>query len=291
MNTHDHHDDDPMPSEDELKALYRNLPRKEPSPALDQTVRGMAAAAARASRPRRLPHWPVAVASAAVLVIVAGLSWRMYQQPSSLPQVQGTTAMTISPSPSPAEAPTTAASTHAPAEAVDAIAQQAPTALAASGLPKARESVRSALKPRVVAPVLTPRQSPQPLAEAPLAMAPAAPAPPAPPAPSAPVAAVPADQASPPSLAQQPIAGLATYSHRNTMAMKAAAAPMPAPMAALDQTAANPADTPAQELDKIRQLFAQQRRDEALKRLATFRQSHPDMPLPDDLRAQLPDHE
>ena len=72
--------------------------------------------------------------------------------------------------------------------------------------------------------------------------------------------------------------------------MRAMAAPAPiAP--AQDATAANPADTPAQELGKIRQLFALQRHDEAVQRLLAFRKAHPGIALPDDLRAQLPDHE
>ena len=79
-----------------------------------------------------------------------------------------------------------------------------------------------------------------------------------------------------------------------TMAMPAAPATMAARMmapAAADATAANPGDTLAQELDKIRALFAQHRRDEALQRVSTFRQAHPNIALPADLRAQLPDHE
>lgn len=78
------------------------------------------------------------------------------------------------------------------------------------------------------------------------------------------------------------------------MKVMPAPAPMPVPspmVAPPDPTAFNISDTPAQELDKIRQLFAQQRRDEALHRLDAFRQSHPDVSIPDDLRAQMPDHE
>ena len=77
--------------------------------------------------------------------------------------------------------------------------------------------------------------------------------------------------------------------------MKAMATPPPmpaaAPMPAIDPTTASPADSPAQELDKIRLLLSQQRRDEALQRLAVFQRAHPDVTLPDDLRAQLPDHD
>ena len=74
------------------------------------------------------------------------------------------------------------------------------------------------------------------------------------------------------------------------MATRTMAAPALA-QASVDPTAANAGDTPVQELEKIRQLFAQQRHDEAMQRLQAFRQAHPTFVLPDDLRAQLPDHE
>lgn len=53
-------------------------------------------------------------------------------------------------------------------------------------------------------------------------------------------------------------------------------------------TAANPGDTPAQELGKIRQLFAQGRDDEARQRLVIFHQAHPQWALPAELDARLP---
>lgn len=76
-----------------------------------------------------------------------------------------------------------------------------------------------------------------------------------------------------------------------TMAVAPPMPAAPAAMPAIDPTAANPTDTPTQELDKIRLLLTQQRRDEALQRLAAFQRTHPDLTLPDDLRAQLPDHD
>lgn len=76
-----------------------------------------------------------------------------------------------------------------------------------------------------------------------------------------------------------------------TMAVAPPMPAAPAPMPAIDPTAANPTDTPTQELDKIRLLLTQQRRDEALQRLTAFQRAHPDLTLPDDLRAQLPDHD
>lgn len=114
----------------------------------------------------------------------------------------------------------------------------------------------------------------------------AAPAPP--PAPPAPVAEA-VTPAYAPMPAAPPIEVASNRSERAAMTMKTMAAP--APMPAPDATAANPTDTPAQELAKIRQLFALQRHDEAVQRLVAFQQAHPDVALPDDLRAQLPDHE
>ena len=79
-----------------------------------------------------------------------------------------------------------------------------------------------------------------------------------------------------------PEAGLATA--QRLAAPTAAMAPAPF---AIADTAKTQADTPAQELDKIRRLFALHRRDEARQRLADFHRDHPDYPLPDDLREQL----
>ena len=53
-------------------------------------------------------------------------------------------------------------------------------------------------------------------------------------------------------------------------------------------TTVDASDTPAQELDKIQQLFMQGHDDEAHQRLRDFRQAHPRWPLPPALQAQLP---
>ena len=79
MNTHDH-DNDALPGDDELKALYRSLPRKEPPPAMDRAIKRAAADAVRGTARRSTPRWPVAVASAAMVVVAAGLGWRLMPQ-------------------------------------------------------------------------------------------------------------------------------------------------------------------------------------------------------------------
>ena len=290
MNTHDHHDE-PLPGEDELKALYRSLPRNEPTPALDEAVRRAAGAPLRATGPRRMARWPVAAASAAVLVLAAGLGWHMREQVPSMRQAPTVSAST----PAPAATRTAAmpaAADNAASGAVPAAASPGPLASATITPRRTHESIRSTTKPKVIAsaapaqpvapaPALELNAVPEPI------VAPA-PAPPPPPAPAAPIASAPAVMPMP-APAETPIGG-----HR-AMTMKAIAAPpmpvAPAPMPAIDPTAVNPSDTPAQELDKIRLLLTQQRRDEALRRLAAFQRAHPEVTLPDDLRAQLPDHE
>ena len=106
-----------------------------------------------------------------------------------------------------------------------------------------------------------------------------APAPPAPPS---------AQAYAPSPLAQEARANEDT---RHIMVAKRMAAPASAAAAPADSTAPNPADSPEQELDKIRQLFTLQRRDEALQRLSAFRQAHPDIPVPGDLLDQQTHHE
>ncbi len=86
--------DTPLPGEAELSALYRQLPPSEPGPALDAAVLRAAAAAItsqasngriapmRRSRGRTTPpRWLVGLATAATLVIVAGVAWQMRGMP------------------------------------------------------------------------------------------------------------------------------------------------------------------------------------------------------------------
>jgi Meckel syndrome type 1 protein len=288
MNTHDH-DNDALPGEDELKSLYRSLPRKEPSPALDGAIQRAAADAVRADKRSGVTRWPVAVASVAVLVVAAGLGWRMVQQPANVPQ--GPASRTVAVSAAPASEPAQVASSQSDAQVVNApaapLAAAAPATRIAAPTAAKRENIRSAMKPKVVAPVVATAQPPTSETEA------------------APLAAINEDRmaAAPPPAAPAPVAQAAPSAYAPQAAMRATAASgalsqratamkdMSAPAVSPDSTAANAADTPAQELEKIRQLFALHRHDEGVQRLTTFQQTHPDVPLPDDLRAQLPDHE
>jgi Meckel syndrome type 1 protein len=281
MNTHDHHDDDSLPGEDELKALYDSLPRKEPSPSLDQAVRRTAADAVRPVG--RRPRWPVTAASAAVLVLAAGISWHLHEQStvigtSSTPRVASDRA----PAPTPAASKT---STESSTAATAATAAAPPPVQAATAMaPRAHDTIRSALKPRVLPAAPAAQRAAQAPAPAPISqdegVSEYAPLP-APPAP-----------ATAQAYAPSPLAKEARGNEDAVRVMSARMMAAPAPAAAPpDPTAANPADTPAQELDKIRLLFAQQRRDEALQRLAAFRQAHPDTPVPDDLQDPQAHHE
>jgi Meckel syndrome type 1 protein len=281
MNTHDHHDDDSLPGEDDLKALYGSLPRKEPSPSLDQAVHRMAADAVRPAK--RRARWPATAASVAVLVLAGGIGWRLHEQsperePTLMPNVAGGDAATSAAPAAPASAPETTAESGA--KVASSLAPSAP-AMA----PHPHESIRSALKPRVLSPAPVARHAaPAPAsamqdqvmeASAPVP----APAPPAPPS---------AQAYAPSPLAQEARANGDT---RHIMVAKRMAAPASAAAAPADSTAPNPADSPEQELDKIRQLFTLQRRDEALQRLSAFRQAHPDIPVPGDLLDQQTHHE
>ncbi|MBU6248946.1 MAG: hypothetical protein KGN77_14435 [Xanthomonadaceae bacterium] len=82
------HDDD-LPDEAGLRALYGRLPPSEPAPALDATIlqAAMQAVCAEASPTlaRRRPRWPIALGTAATLVLAAGIAWRMREGPASPP--------------------------------------------------------------------------------------------------------------------------------------------------------------------------------------------------------------
>lgn len=262
MNTHDHHDDDSLPGEDELKALYRRLPSKEPSPALDRAVRQVAAGATHPSP--RLPRWLAALASAAVLVLAAGIGWRLHEQPP------GNTSSPIPPERATADSARMAAPSKPTTEAAGAAASLPPSRIVAAP-PQPHTAIRSALKPRLlpatsVAPPSAPGRDTQDLAAA----APVTPPPAHASAVSAKTARGDEDEG------QAPV----------TQGMRPALAAPPA-----DRTAADPADSPAQELDKIRLLLAQQRRGEAMLRLATFRRTHPGVAVPDDLKDLQATHE
>jgi hypothetical protein len=67
--------------ERELARLYGQLPKAAPDPALDAAI--LAASRDALVRPRR--RWPVALASAASLVLVASFAWQLRERPIAAP--------------------------------------------------------------------------------------------------------------------------------------------------------------------------------------------------------------
>ena len=292
--------DERLPGEAELAALYRQLPQNEPGPALDAAVLHAAAQAletdgaqraaaierrkaprepgdwvhpkpvavtpaAPAGSARKLrPRWLVGLSSAAALVLAAGLAWRMHESPQteSAPVASGSVA------PAQAEATTAATNAPMPPAPLPAPPKQPPPRIIAAAPP-----APMAAKSRQVA---ADKQA----------------------------AAASRDEQSAGTGSRAPADAMrrasneaATNAAKPTVAEAAASAPSmqatmaaaPAPVAArVDaDTAANVSDTPTQELDKIRQLFAQGLDDEAQQRLAAFQHAHPQWELPPELQAKL----
>jgi resuscitation-promoting factor RpfA len=285
--------DEALPGEAELAALYRQLPQNEPGPALDAAVLRAAAQAletqpavpverrkaprepgdwvhpkpaavtpaAPAGSARKLrPRWLVGLSSAAALVLAVGLAWRMHESPrsESAPVASGSVA------PVQAEAATNAPMPPAPLPAPPK--QPPPRILAAAPHAPMAAKSRQAVADKQAAPVSRDEQQ---LAGA----APRAPA----------------------DVTRQASNEIATSATKPAVAEAAASAPSlqstmvaaPAPVAAAADTATSASDTPTQELDKIRLLFAQGHDDEARQRLAAFRHAHPQWELPPELQAKL----
>lgn len=288
MNTH-HPDNERLPGEDELAALYRKLPRNEPGPALDAAVLRAAAQAMQPAR-RRRARWPVVLSSAAVLVLAAGLGWRMRDMPvATVPSAPSATTWGAQPAPTvatnagaaPANAEQLAARQAAPEQ--PALQAEAVATPPASAPAQARRYAHTNAPAMKSAPGYAPVE--QPLAMPRAETAPA----------QVQVQAQAADQATAYDHAAALVSNEAVRAKAAPAARMmaapapmAAAAPAPAPpMAPPVDTARDAHDTPAQELDKIRHLLTAGQRDEARQRLADLHRDHPDYPLPDDLREQL----
>jgi hypothetical protein len=290
-----------LPGEAELAALYHQLPQSEPGPALDAAVLRAAAQALapdeespavlrerrKAARERgdwvhpkplmpspsaashgsgRKPRWLIALGTAASLVLAAGLAWHMREPLPTTPAPAATDSA------APAQATEAAAlpPAAAPAAAMQPVEPMPPPPpeppkqppVVAQGMPEPtadpwRKAVadqgaeRASSKAKVTGNLR--RAAPAPM--------------PAPPA------------------ALQEISGNAIEAAPVAAATMAAAPPAPAPAAGAI-TVPSASDTPAQELDKIQQLFKQGRADEARQRLAAFQHAHPQWDLPPELRAQ-----
>ncbi|QDE39264.1 hypothetical protein FIV34_08660 [Luteibacter pinisoli] len=129
-NTPPPHDDD-LPDERELAALYARLPKAEPDAALDAAV---LAAALRVTPPvRRRPRWPVALGSAAVLVLAVGVGLHLRDTPIHDP-VAGNAERFAAPAAAPVQEPA-AAPAPAPVEAEAATPAPPPKLIAQSTAP------------------------------------------------------------------------------------------------------------------------------------------------------------
>lgn len=297
--------DDKLPGEAALAALYRQLPQNEPAPALDAAVLRAAAqalvgdknplAVERRRGPRergdwvrpkelplrdldsigvepparRRPPWLLTLGSAASLVLVAGLAWHMRELPptAEVPAAMDRAAPAQATEAAALQRGTAPAAAMPPAEPVPPPPPQPykpppPKVLATSAPAPTAHALRKAAADRGTASATDKVRATGALA----ARAPAA-------TPPAPVA-----------MQQEMSSNPAPFAAETPATM--AAAPAVAPVAD-EGTAPNAGDTPAQELDKISQLFAQGHDDEAQQRLAAFRHTHPQWELPPELRAKL----
>ena len=270
--------DDDLPDERELAALYARLPKAEPDESLDAAV---LAAATRAMPVKRRPRWPVALASAAVLVLAVGVAWQVRELPPP-----ATSTIPRAAAPAAVEGPTTdsldvgmkesIAAKAAPTGDLSKPAASARVGADSSAMPAQRAASHRAATPaahahdirlNVSAPPSVAEPVAAPVAQAPMApAAPAAPAepyaPPAPPAPPEPAAAAEAE----------PEAAIVS------------AAPAPAPSGMLMRKMAPAALGPDDRVGEIRRLLDRGDRAQALRELKDLRQRYPHYDLPQDLR-------
>ncbi len=322
------HDDD-LPDEAELAALYRKLPKNEPGPALDAAVLRAAAQALEpandespvgvAPRSRGVrPPWLIGMSSAAAMLLVVGLAWRMREMPAhetpAMSAQVGTHASTTPQTSQAAAAPTRSARRSSDLASAGLVAQNQPERrpLVASLADSEAEKTTTENDRRMQAPL---RATPA------LASAPPPPAAPEMNASMDQQAAVPNDSsslkkadasdardASPtgrvaPQIVQSPTpvdelsqnaaaAPAQSYEPAAPPAQAKAAAPaasLPAPdKPTLDELSAQDA-SPVQlrELDEIRRLFATHQDTEAQRRLERFHRVHPQWQLAPDLDVHL----
>jgi hypothetical protein len=276
--------DEKLPGEAELATLYRQLPQNEPGPALDAAVlRAAAQALAADAQPawsirKTRPRWLIGLSSAATLVLAAGLAWHMRElppaesAPTSADSVVPAQAAAPAPRAAPASAPIPPAEPASPMPAVPppprmVVAKSpTPTVTAQRKAAADRQVARASSKGYAVTALPQPAPASVTTLAAPPMMAPQ----------------VASDSAANAAMAEA--APVATPSH---VRARMPVAPAPFAAAADMDTASYASDTPAQELNKIRQLFALGHDDEARQRLSAFHLAHPRWDLPLDLQAQL----
>jgi len=283
--------DDDLPDERELAALYARLPKAEPDASLDAAV---LAEAARAMPVSRRPRWPVALASAAVLVLSVGVAWQVRElQP--VPSAMPTAAAPAPSTPAPATPAVAAAAAPdaAGTRAADSIAAEAaPTRELRKSASASNVGAASAAKPAQRAQAL---RSASPAIAAQLAPAPAPPAPAIvqqvtpPPAPAAPEAAIVSAAPQHYESSQPAPSGVL----RETMAAKVAADESDVSKAtsapvATGRVAVPNALGPDDRVGEIRRLLGIGDRAQALRELKDLRRRYPHYDLPQDLRDLSP---
>jgi hypothetical protein len=276
--------DDDLPDERELAALYARLPKVEPDASLDAAV---LAEAARATPVSRRPRWPVALASAAVLVLSVGVAWQVRElqpAPSAMPTAAAPPPST--PAPATPVAADMRASDSIAAEAAPTrelrkstyggAASAANVGAASAAKPAQRAQVHRSAPPAIAAQ----------LAPAPVAIVQRVTPPPAPVAPEAAmVSAAPQQYES----AQPASSGVL----RETMAAKVAAdesdaSKTTAAPAATGRVAVPNALGPDDRVGEIRRLLGIGDRAQALRELKDLRRRYPHYDLPQDLRDLSP---
>ncbi|MGN6228727.1 MAG: hypothetical protein ACTHNM_14925 [Dyella sp.] len=301
-----HDDDDDLPGKAELKALYDRLPSHEPGPALDAAVlRAAAEAVASDASPRHTRRrWPVALGTAATLVLAAGLAWHMRKLPADMPAASPASASAVSQARADLD---TARSAQAARKLGDAAVQRAETtAMQARRTESARQSAAVANQAtvaedrRAYAPPALKAQSRATPSSAPAANGIVAPKPAIPVAPApAPATEEQADRAAPlreaVSAAPAPPPAPPVVTTQAAPAPQAAspsmALPADAPSLLMNLRAVEPEETMtpamAAELQAIRLLYAHGDTTAARARLDAFHREHPHAVLPPDLQRQL----
>lgn len=257
------------PAERELAALYARMPKAEPDAALDAAILRQAATAVRPAPSRRYaPRWLLSAASAAVLVLAAGLVWRMQALPPELP-------VTASPATEPApdshratarsraeEAKPTPGHSDDAAPSTAAAAEAQPPPPPSARVLDARKQAKRASSERAIA---TPPPPPLPPLPPPPQAKPAAPAPPAQAADI--VSTNVAGQAvEPPSSDNEPRSKTSNSEATNF---------------------AEQGDSPITQVANIRRLLREGYRNKAIQATETLHRDHPDFELPSDLAALL----
>jgi Meckel syndrome type 1 protein len=250
--------DDDLPDERELAALYARLPKVEPDASLDAAV---LAEATRAMPVSRRPRWPVALASAAVLVLSVGVAWQVREQQPA-PSAMRTAAAPPPSTPAPASPAAAGMRTADSIRAEAAPTQELRKSVAAA--PAYKVGPPSHVGPavhRIAPPAISAQMAPAPAAPE-AAMVSAAPA------------ATPAPAPAPEPRQYESAQPAPSGALREKMAAKVAA----------DESDVPNSLGPDDRVGEIRRLLGSGDRAQVLRELNELRRRYPHYDLPQDLR-------